>query len=297
MSLKDSISLLKRKQLELKKEYENVKKELERILFDNPLKYKKVYIPQTDKYYIYPCIQAPKDFYYVSEEVNLTDNSIIKKYFLSNVTDMSSIKITETAYLREKSKSFNLQGLSGIISTHVIFKICYSIKLDDFEFEFLKNIPVNDVIKNYDEKFNINLLNKTLESVILRNQKIENNFYASIKPFLFEENNVNTSLLDLFNTYFETKQSVLFLNFLPILECRVEIESSKKEQRVSVELNVNGTSISFSVTLEIVNYSAKIFLKTLVYKKIVMFFSDSGYGILDFNIPDYEVEIGKLFLS
>ena len=77
MNLKESILTLSRYQKKLDEEYAILKAELEKIMFELPCIYKRISVPQSDRYYIYPCAQINNErFGMVAKTINIDKGRI-----------------------------------------------------------------------------------------------------------------------------------------------------------------------------------------------------------------------------
>lgn len=296
MDLENSLALLERKKTELQEEYERIKKELEHILFDLPFDYQKAFMDESDKYFIYPCVYASKHYKSISEKYKKDNNCIIKTYSLYSPIQKETVKVIETALLEKKTAKFKLFEIDGEFTSTIISKISYTLKLGDFEFNFSKDFYATNFIRYYDEKLDLRTLKTSLESVMERNAKIENNFLANIKPFHFDKE-VTYSLSQYINEYIETGKKLFFIHFDTRIIGKLEFESFIKSNPIDFMLDCNESSISLSGKFEVINYSARVFLETLTDRKKVSDFSDSWYGAIKTQIPNEEIEIKKLFFN
>lgn len=296
MDLKNSLALLGRKKTEFQEEYEKIKTELEHILFDLPFDYQKAFMNDKDKYFIYPCVNSSKHYKCISEKYKKDSNCITKTYFLYSPIQKETVKVVETASLEKKTANFKLFEFDVDFTSTIISKICYTLKLGDFEFIFSKNFSLSDFFKYYDEKLDLKDLKESFESVIERNAKIEDTFLANISPFHFNKD-VTYSLSQYINKYIETGKNILFIHFDTRVICRLEFESFIKSIPLEFKLHCNESSIALSGKFEVVNYSARVFLATLTDRKKISDFSDSWYGAIRTQLPNEEIEIRKLFLK
>lgn len=299
MDLKNSLALLERKNMELKEEYGSIKNELEHILFDLPFDYNKAFMDESDKYFIYPCVHASKHFHSISEKYKISNNCITRNYVLYSPIQKETIMVVETATLEKKTNHFKFTEMDVEITSTIVSKICYTLKLGDFEFSFSKNFYENNYIDYYDEKLNLKDLKDSFEAVTLRNTKIENNFLASVKPFHFNDE-INYSLTEYINEYIETGKNVFFIHFDTHVIGKIGFESFIKDFPIQLNCNCNKISITFFEKFEVVNYSGNVFLQTLIDRKRICDFSDSGYGVIRTKVPENdedEIEIKKIFLN
>ena len=296
MDLENSLALLERKKTELQEEYEIIKKELEHILFDLPFDYQKVFMGESDKYFIYPCIDASKHYKSISEKYKKYSKCITKTYFVYSPIQKETVKVVETATLEKKTANFKLFEFDVEFTSTIITKIRYTLKLGDFEFSFSKNFFQSDFLKYYDEKLDLKDLKESFESVIERNAKIENNFLSNISPFHFNKE-VTYSLSQYINKYIETGKKIFFIHFDSRVICKIEFDSFIKDIPLEYNLHCNESSIALYGKFEVVNYSARVFLATLTDRKKISDFSDSWYGAIKTQLPNEEIEIRKLFLN
>lgn len=298
MNLKESILTLSRYKKKLDEEYASLKSELENIMFELPCIYKRVSVPQSDRYYIYPCTQINKErFGMVPKNINIDNKAltITKKYSIG-CDKIIFIDVTEVASLEPKEIDIQLHGIKVNVQTHFISKINYILRIEDFEFKFTKHFFFNDVLKYYHEKFNLKDFSGQLDNVTLRNQKIKINFTSSVKAFHFDAT-TNISFSSIVKKYLESDESKIDLKLADNIICRIEFTSSKKEQPCSIDLNCNRSSVTFFGEFQIINYNARILLNTLIDQRKILEFSGDGYGVILTNVPDEEIDLQELLNS
>lgn len=298
MNLKESILTLSRYQKKLDEEYAILKAELEKIMFELPCIYKRISVPQSDRYYIYPCAQINNErFGMVAKTINIDNKAltITKKYSIG-CNEIISIDVTEIATLESKEFDITLHKIKGKIKTHFVSKVNYILKIEDFEFKFTKRFFWNDTLEHFNEKFNLKDFPWLLDNVTMRNQKIKINFISSIKPFHFDPD-TNISFSNIVKKYLESGKSTADIQLADNIICKIEFTGSKKEQPCSIDLNCNLSSITLLGEFQVINYSARILLNTLVDQRKIVEFSGDGYGVALTDIPDEEIELKKILNS
>ena len=146
MDLKTSILTLSRYQKKLEEEYAALKAELKKIMFESPHTYKRISVPKSDRYYIYPCVQINKGiFEMVAKNINIDNLTITKKYSIS-CEKIISFDVTEVATLEPKEMYITIHGVKVIVKTHFVSKINYIVTFENFEFIFTKRFFLNDVL-------------------------------------------------------------------------------------------------------------------------------------------------------
>ena len=296
MNLKESILTLSRYQKKLDEEYAGLKAELEKIMFESPHIYKRISVPKSDRYYIYPCVQINNGiFEMAAKNINIDNLTITKKYSIS-CEEIISFDVTEVATLEPKEMDITIHGVKVKVKTHVFSKINYILRIENFEFKFTKRFFLNDVLKHYPEKINLKDFPCQLDNVTMRNQKIQINFTSSVMPFHFNTD-TNISFSNIVKKYLESGKSTVELPLADNIICKIEFTSSKREQPFSIDLNCNRSSVTFLGEFQIINYSARILLNTLVDQRKIVEFSGDGYGVVLTDIPDEEIELKKILNS
>ena len=290
MNLKTSLLTLSRYQKKLDEEYAGLKAELEKIMFESPHIYKRISVPKSDRYYIYPCVQINKGiFEMVAKNINIDNLTITKKYSIS-CEEIISFDVTEVATLEPKEMDITIHGVKVKVKTHFFSKINYILRIENFEFKFTKRFFLNDVLKHYPEKINLKDFPCQLDNVTMRNQKIQINFTSSVMPFHFNTD-TNISFSNIVKKYLESGNSTVELQLADNIICKIEFTSSKREQPFSIDLNCNRSSITLLGEFQVINYSARILLNTLVDQRKIVEFSGDGYGVVLTDIPDEEIEL------
>ncbi len=296
MNLKESILTLSRYQKKLDEEYAGLKAELEKIMFESPHIYKRISVPKSDRYYIYPCVQINNGiFEMAAKNINIDNLTITKKYSIS-CEEIISFDVTEVATLEPKEMDITIHGVKVKVKTHFFSKINYILRIENFEFKFTKRFFLNDVLKHYPEKINLKDFPCQLDNVTMRNQKIQINFTSSVMPFHFNTD-TNISFSNIVKKYLESGKSTVELPLADNIICKIEFTSSKREQPFSIDLNCNRSSVTFLGEFQIINYSARILLNTLVDQRKIVEFSGDGYGVVLTDIPDEEIELKKILNS
>lgn len=296
MNLKESILTLSRYQKKLDEEYAGLKAELEKIMFESPHIYKRISVPKSDRYYIYPCVQINNGiFEMAAKNINIDNLTITKKYSIS-CEEIISFDVTEVATLEPKEMDITIHGVKVKVKTHFFSKINYILRIKNFEFKFTKRFFLNDVLKHYPEKINLKDFPCQLDNVTMRNQKIQINFTSSVMPFHFNTD-TNISFSNIVKKYLESGKSTVELPLADNIICKIEFTSSKREQPFSIDLNCNRSSVTFLGEFQIINYSARILLNTLVDQRKIVEFSGDGYGVVLTDIPDEEIELKKILNS
>lgn len=296
MNLKESILTLSRYQKKLDEEYAGLKAELEKIMFESPHIYKRISVPKSDRYYIYPCVQINNGiFEMAAKNINIDNLTITKKYSIS-CEEIISFDVTEVATLEPKEMDITIHGVKVKVKTHFFSKINYILRIENFEFKFTKRFFLNDVLKHYPEKINLKDFPCQLDNVTMRNQKIQINFTSSVMPFHFNTD-TNISFSNIVKKYLESGKSTVELPLADNIICKIEFTSSKREQPFSIDLNCNRSSVTFLGEFQIINYSARILLNTLVDQRKIVEFSGDGYGVILTDIPDEEIELKKILNS
>lgn len=290
MNLKESILTLSRYQKKLDEEYAGLKAELEKIMFESPHIYKRISVPKSDRYYIYPCVQINNGiFEMAAKNINIDNLTITKKYSIS-CEEIISFDVTEVATLEPKEMDITIHGVKVKVKTHFFSKINYILRIENFEFKFTKRFFLNDVLKHYPEKINLKDFPCQLDNVTMRNQKIQINFTSSVMPFHFNTD-TNISFSNIVKKYLESGNSTVELQLADNIICKIEFTSSKREQPFSIDLNCNRSSITLLGEFQVINYSARILLNTLVDQRKIVEFSGDGYGVVLTDIPDEEIEL------
>lgn len=197
-----------------------------------------------------------------------------------------------------ESKEFDitLHKIKGKIKTHFVSKVNYILKIEDFEFKFTKRFFWNDTLEHFNEKFNLKDFPWLLDNVTMRNQKIKINFISSIKPFHFDPD-TNISFSNIVKKYLESGKSTVDIQLADNIICKIEFTGSKKEQPCSIDLNCNLSSITLLGEFQVINYSARILLNTLVDQRRIVEFSGDGYGVVLTDVPDEEIDLKELLNS
>lgn len=290
MDLKTSILTLSRYQKKLDEEYAGLKAELKKIIFESPHIYKRISVPKSDRYYIYPCVQINKGiFEMVAKNINIDNLTITKKYSIS-CEEIISFDVTEVATLEPKEMDITINGVKVNVKTHFVSKINYIVTFENFEFKFTKRFFLNDVLKHYPEKIKLKDFTCQLDNVTMRNQKIQINFTSSVMPFHFNTD-TNISFSNIVKKYLESGKSTIELPLADNIICKIKFTSSKREQPFSIYLNCNRSSITLLGEFQVINYSARILLNTLVDQRKIVEFSGDGYGVALTDIPDEEIEL------
>lgn len=290
MDLKTSILTLSRYQKKLDEEYAGLKAELKKIIFESPHIYKRISVPKSDRYYIYPCVQINKGiFEMVAKNINIDNLTITKKYSIS-CEEIISFDVTEVATLEPKEMDITINGVKVNVKTHFVSKINYIVTFENFEFKFTKRFFLNDVLKHYPEKIKLKDFTCQLDNVTMRNQKIQINFTSSVMPFHFNTD-TNISFSNIVKKYLESGKSTIELPLADNIICKIKFTSSKREQPFSIYLNCNRSSITLLGEFQVINYSARILLNTLVDQRKIVEFSSDGYGVALTDIPDEEIEL------
>ena len=296
MDLKTSILTLSRYQKKLDEEYAGLKAELKKIIFESPHIYKRISVPKSDRYYIYPCVQINKGiFEMVAKNINIDNLTITKKYSIS-CEEIISFDVTEVATLEPKEMDITINGVKVNVKTHFVSKINYIVTFENFEFKFTKRFFLNDVLKHYPEKIKLKDFTCQLDNVTMRNQKIQINFTSSVMPFHFNTD-TNISFSNIVKKYLESGKSTIELPLADNIICKIKFTSSKREQPFSIYLNCNRSSITLLGEFQVINYSARILLNTLVDQRKIVEFSSDGYGVALTDIPDEEIELKKILNS
>lgn len=296
MDLKTSILTLSRYQKKLDEEYAALKAELKKIMFESPHTYKRISVPKSDRYYIYPCVQINKGiFKRVAKNINIDNLTITKKYSIS-CEEIISFDVTEVATLEPKEMDITIHGVKVNVKTYFVSKINYIVTFENFEFKFTKRFFLNDVLKHYPEKINLKDFPFQLDNVTMRNQKIQINFTSSVMPFHFNTD-TNISFSNIVKKYLESGKSTIELPLADNIICKIKFTSSKREQPFSIYLNCNRSSITLLGEFQVINYSARILLNTLVDQRKIVEFSGDGYGVVLTDIPDEEIELKKILNS
>lgn len=115
-------------------------------------------------------------------------------------------------------------------------------------------------------------------------------------PFHFNTD-TNISFSNIVKKYLESGNSTVELQLADNIICKIEFTSSKREQLFSIDLNCNRSSITLLGEFQIINYSARILLNTLVDQRKIVEFSGDGYGVVLTDIPDEEIELKKILNS
>ena len=132
MDLKTSILTLSRYQKKLDEEYAALKAELKKIMFESPHTYKRISVPKSDRYYIYPCVQINKGiFEMVAKNINIDNLTITKKYSIS-CEKIISFDVTEVATLEPKEMYITIHGVKVNVKTHFVSKINYIVTFENF---------------------------------------------------------------------------------------------------------------------------------------------------------------------
>ena len=290
MSLKDEILQLKRKQAEVKEEQEKIKHELEKILFEKDFSYERIAVPGHGVY-IYPCIVAEESFEICNKEIRMEERDIIAtNYHLITVNPNFSIYVEETAFLDQENRDFVLNNIYGTIKSNIIRNVCYTVTIDGISFNFSKDIPADKILENNTETFRMELFANALLPVTTKNKQVENNFYAALNQFLYNGEEIS------FEDLVRSSQKMTKLNFASNLFCYLYIDSKIKKQTFSIELKCNKTVLEFTGSFQLVNYSARVFLKTLADNKKVMEFSGENYCIPRIEESDEIISVKDLFL-
>mgnify|MGYP000944607692 FL=1 len=296
MNLKESILTLSRYQKKLDEEYAGLKAELEKIMFESPHIYKRISVPKSDRYYIYPCVQINNGiFEMAAKNINIDNLTITKKYSIS-CEEIISFDVTEVATLEPKEMDITIHGVKVKVKTHFFSKINYILRIENFEFKFTKRFFLNDVLKHYPEKINLKDFPCQLDNVTMRNQKIQINFTSSVMPFHFNTD-TNISFSNIVKKYLESGKSTIELPLADNIICKIKFTSSKREQPFSIDLNCNRSSITLLGEFQVINYSARVLLNTLVDQRKILEFSGDGYGVVITNVPDEEIKIQELLNS
>lgn len=298
MDLKNSLALLERKKMELQKEYEEIQNELEHILFDLPFDYQKAFTDESENYFIYPCIQPSNGFKSISVKYQNDDNCIKKSHFLFLSKSNTTIVVTEFATLEKKMHKFSFNKIKGNITSYIISKISYTVSLGKFEFNFSKNFYINNYFEFYEEKLKLNIIKESLETASIKNPKMESNFSACLLPYHFNET-ASYSLSEYITKYLETSQKKFLIDLGSNILCSINFESSAKSFPMNFDFNCNKCRVIIYGEFIAVNYSARILFQSLIDKKKISDFSDSGYGIIMSKVPEEEeeIEIKRLFFN
>lgn len=296
MNLKESILTLSRYKKKLDEEYTGLKAELEKIMFESPHIYKRISVQKSDRYYIYPCVQINKGIFgMIAQNINIDNLTITKKYSIS-CEEIISFDVTEVATLEAKEMDITIHGVKVNVKTHFVSKINYILRIENFEFKFTKRFFLNDVLKHYPEKINLKDFPCQLDNVTMRNQKIQINFTSSVMPFHFNTD-TDISFSNIVKKYLESGKSTVELQLADNIICKIEFASSKREQPFSIDLNCNRSSITLLGEFQVINYSARVLLNTLVDQRKILEFSGDGYGVVITNVPDEEIKIQELLNS
>ena len=296
MNLKTSLLTLSRYQKKLDEEYTGLKAELEKIMFESPHIYKRISVPKSDRYYIYPCVQINKGIFgMVAKNINIDNLTITKKYSI-RCEEIISFDVTEVATLEAKEMDITIHGVKVNVKTHFVSKINYILRIENFEFKFTKRFFLNDVLKHYPEKINLKDFPFQLDNITMRNQKIQINFTSSVMPFHFNTD-TDISFSNIVKKYLESGKSTVELQLADNIICKIEFASSKREQPFSIDLNCNRSSITLLGEFQVINYSARVLLNTLVDQRKILEFSGDGYGVVITNVPDEEIKIQELLNS
>lgn len=296
MDLKNSLALLERKKMELAKEYEEIQNELEHILFDSSFNYQKAFTDESENYFIYPCIQPSNGFKSISVRYQNDDNCIKKSHFLFLSESNLTIVVTEFATLEKKMHKFSFNKIKGNITTYIISKISYTVSLGKFEFKFSKNFCVNNYLEYYDEKLKLNIIKESLETASIKNPKMESDFSACLHPYHFNET-ASYSLSEYINKSLKTSQKDFLIDLGSNILCLINFERSVKSFPMNFDFNCNKCRVTIFGEFLAVNYSARILFQSLIDRKKISGFSDSGYGIIMSKVPEEEIEIKRLFFN
>ena len=231
----------------------------------------------------------------VAKNINIDNLTITKKYSIS-CEEIISFDVTEVATLEPKEMDITIHGVKVNVKTYFVSKINYIVTFENFEFKFTKRFFLNDVLKHYPEKINLKDFPCQLDNVTMRNQKIQINFTSSVMPFHFNTD-TNISFSNIVKKYLESGKSTIELPLADNIICKIKFTSSKREQPFSIDLNCNRSSITLLGEFQVINYSARILLNTLVDQRKIVEFSGDGYGVALTDIPDEEIELKKILNS
>ncbi len=290
MNLTEEILRLKQMQSEVETEEKKIQQELEKILFSEDFNYETIEV-SSNEYYVYPNVIPAKPFLIRNEKIGMDDwNRIKKSYILFDINEKKSIHVVELASLKYIEKSFILNNIHGTVKSAIVKSVNYTITFCDIDFSFSREIPEELILKNNKEAFKSELFSDTLSPLTLRNSHVENNFSASLKPFLYG----NTSLS--FKEVIKNDKEIVTINFSSYVFGRIELNKQDSSRQFSFQLKCNATEISFIGKFQVVKYSCRIFLKTLVDNKRVSEFSGDGYCIpCPIECSDEIVEVSHLF--
>ena len=219
--------------------------------------------------------------------INKEDRTVFaaKRNFLKNTVVLAFSLIMGIILDRFTTAGYELYGFM------ILFAIVFAIAFIDISIRIKTYKP--DVIQ---EKINLKDFPCQLDNVTMRNQKIQINFTSSVMPFHFNTD-TNISFSNIVKKYLESGKSTVELPLADNIICKIEFTSSKREQPFSIDLNCNRSSVTFLGEFQIINYSARILLNTLVDQRKIVEFSGDGYGVVLTDIPDEEIELKKILNS
>lgn len=290
MILQESILRLKQKQLELQEEQNAVKQKLSKILFEKDFSYEMIEIPEQG-YFIYPYIVPCSSFQISSEKITLEEDTIVKTYLLLSTKENLPIEVKENALLIPKKANFTIENICGEAITHIISVIRYTITIDGFHFCFYKNIPEEQILKHNEEIFTLNFFSDAMDAITVKNTQISNNFSTSLRPYCYYKQQYSFEDIVMKSTH-----DIVKIRLADNLVCTLTIERKMCTKPFSIALKCNRTTLNFTGKFEVIKYSARVLLVTMVNNKKVIEFSDDGYCVPYFTGNDAEeFEVKSLF--
>lgn len=301
MNLKKAAKEFGQQKLELKEKEDAILAELEKILFSCPFDYSKETITEIgckeEAYYIYPCIQLPPEYATYNTEYTIENNVIFKTYIVTTRDSKVKFYVTEISELIPKKFDYKTADIDCTITTFVLSKIDYIIKLENCTFEFSKKIPEIAFYNQYDEVITPEMLRTAAESITTKNNSILRNYDLFIGNFIHIDEGENF-LGKLFANYLKNHpdQGIISFPINDYLKGMVRISESKINCVTQLDFNCNKTKVFFHSNSLYLKYHGVISLQTQSRAFAVSKISDSGYGIIPEIIKD-NISVSKLLLK
>lgn len=301
MNLKKAAKEFGQQKLELKEKEGAILAELEKILFSCPFDYSKETITEIgcneEAYYIYPCIQLPPEYATYNTEYTIENNVIFKTYIVTTRDSELKFYVTEISELIPKKFDYKTADIDCTITTFVLSKIDYIIKLEDCTFEFSKKIPEIAFYNQYDEVITPEMLRTAAENITTKNNSILRNYDLFIGNFIHIDEGENF-LGKLFANYLKNHpdQGIISFPINDYLKGMVRISESKINCVTQLDFNCNKTKVFFHSNSLYLKYHGVISLQTQSRAFAVSKISDSGYGIIPEIIKD-NISVSKLLLK
>lgn len=301
MNLKKAAKEFGQQKLELKEKEGAILAELEKILFSCPFDYSKETITEIgckeEAYYIYPCIQLPPEYATYNTEYTIENNVIFKTYIVTTRDSEVKFYVTEISELIPKKFDYKTADIDCTITTFVLSKIDYIIKLENCTFEFSKKIPEIAFYNQYDEVITPEMLRTAAENITTKNNSILRNYDLFIGNFIHIDEGENF-LGKLFANYLKNHpdQGIISFPINDYLKGMVRISESKINCVTQLDFNCNKTKVFFHSNSLYLKYHGVISLQTQSRAFAVSKISDSGYGIIPEIIKD-NISVSKLLLK